>query len=998
MSQFLEWNSLLLQNYFSPALTGQDVWMPTTNVELESIGFHIGGAAGLIEAVKQGPSWLNNDDNIAVKAQKLVFHRSHYHNLSIGYCDPGNEFEAYKGTRAPTYLPYLALWVLAQSEVGTSFYDKVSELTGMPFPSDVREGMKLTWLDLKYWSIDEQGGRFGRFNVNVLGVHQFVGIAKAQAMITGRDIEGISRLFASCKLHPGQNLESDRFIELLEYGANSSYLSGGLKDAMRDLTYRDPLIQMLQARLEFWDGVVAKNTLHSSRSVIRQEEPSLAIDNEISIILKMENDGGDVGWKIGWRVPAIVTGTDYSLKIDIDRGEYSKAKLELYGGTHLYCIKNVNQTKARSALDDSAKNQINATLSYSEIDGTKSNQKFYISNKKIRILTWDTLDPSLRDSMYEREMPIQGPVFLMFSKQEYSNLELILENEEIEHELFEDYSGLPDHWGLIFIANAEKLSLEQRATIIEEEYLTAAKARIRFVGGKSISGLGGKRYEYYDLPIVELEGPETAEIYADGLSFERLDDESHEGSIRRYRFSLDDGSGCAFKVKVRVENEIACTVGFQVLNAGGIASTQQENFSINKFGEVLTNESGLRGASIGQEFNDNFNLETNYFEVNRECLVNSDQIYISKIKEANISCLFLDSLASTRAGSMTFGVARDQIRRLAYKVGLDDIEPGLLVQDLRRRGHVEVETNFKGHMVNIKSVLPTLYLLPIKNGGECFYGICGSLRLAQWTKLEQVADVNLYVENTLPNRLPVVRVGTCESTAIEKIALSAGFRLQTLFPGKKISQWSGSIKEIKKDLKWFLSRGVHPAGLSKLTPGKGTFWEADNMDVDPDQKYELFRHEDPQIPGMRVYKFGMNIDGRYSKHSFIPDSRWGVWAALGAFSDFMKNHYGNECASPWPFHYESETGRLWLPARIEPPFVMGRALALCAGDSPTVIDAVGEEDGESILLREKGSSLIGRVSYAYSAMHTGKWLCYRWVPRDVAHHIAGLLDGELKEI
>lgn len=120
--------------------------------------------------------------------------------------------------------------------------------------------------------------------------------------------------------------------------------------------------------------------------------------------------------------------------------------------------------------------------------------------------------------------------------------------------------------------------------------------------------------------------------------------------------------------------------------------------------------------------------------------------------------------------------------------------------------------------------------------------------------------------------------------------------------------------------------------------------------------------------------------------------------AIEAFAKYVKTEYCIADASPWPFHYDSITGCLWLPARMEPPFVIERLLALCAGQSPITLQVTGEIDGESILLLEKDQQLIGRVSTVYSEMANGKWLCYRWVPRVIANKVATLLGGELQEL
>jgi hypothetical protein len=989
MSLFTEWNSILLEEYFSPAKSGQDVWISTTRLELEGIGVHKGGSSGLIEAVKQGPAWIDANANIAIKASELVQQRRWPSKRLNGYCDPGNDLEVYKGKNAPTYLPYVALWVLAKSESDEAgFYAKVSELLSESFPNNVRSHMEDVWTDLKCWSNRQQNGKFGCFHLNVLGKHRFVGMAYAQAMVTSKDMDGLSRLFGSCRLHSGQVLDNGHFAQLLEHGQNSHYLSAGLKAAMGKSEYRDHLKQLLNVHLEFWDGRVPKkpntSNVENDQVVFQQRD-----QDELSIILKLNNDDE---WVIGWRLPATVTGLSYAIKVDDN--EKINAKLEL-AGTHIHCVSSSHQKSAISMLNQSALKQVESILFITENDGESSERQIFLRQDKVRVLIWDSPDPSLHDSLLEREMPISGPAFLLYSDIKYSNLKLLLINEEIAHEEI-GTDGLPDQWSLICITDTENLTPEQRAEIVDEELAAPTKARIRLVGGKPIIGSGSKKYAYYDLPLIELEAPAGAELTSSGLTFEELGDNENV-LIKRFKFTLDDGSGSVFKIKAKLGDEELCTVGLQVLASGGIATAHRDHFSIDKYGRILADDSGLRGAIIGATLiND---LVINSFEVNQITMATWAEVNDCESMKSNISSLFLDSIAMTNKGSMSYGVARDQIRRLANKVGIDNIEPALLIRELRSRGHVEVETNIKGHMVRICSVQPTIYSLPINDSDQNqLYGVCGSLRLQQWEELEKTTDWRLLIDKVGPIKLPVVRISADNTSTITTIARLFNFQFVDL-PVQKLSQWLGSIQEIKENLAWYPEQGFCPNFLERLNPNLSVFNTTENLLVDNSRKFELFRYEDPQIQGMRVYKLGRNLGDGISKFSFIQDSRWGVWIAMGAFAEFVKNP--PICildASPWPLPYNNVTGCLWLPARMEPPFVIERALTLCAGDGPIVMQVTSEMDGESILLFDRNQRVIGKVSCVFSDMANGKWLCYRWVPEEIARNVASLLGGELREM
>ncbi len=119
---------------------------------------------------------------------------------------------------------------------------------------------------------------------------------------------------------------------------------------------------------------------------------------------------------------------------------------------------------------------------------------------------------------------------------------------------------------------------------------------------------------------------------------------------------------------------------------------------------------------------------------------------------------------------------------------------------------------------------------------------------------------------------------------------------------------------------------------------------------------------------------------------------------MASFGDFVKHRYRLEDASPWPIPYSAASGTVWLPARAGVPAVLERALSLCSGVAPEVVEAAGELGPNGIVLRHGRLNLpTPLVSSVYSEMATGKWLAYRWVPRQVAEEVADKLGASLAD-
>jgi hypothetical protein len=977
-------------------MSEEDVWLQTSRNELDSFGLHLGGAAGLIDAVKAGPEWVESDitHHFATAASRLMFQRRST-NRPIKYVDPAELNEAYRDYNAPTYLPYLALWVLASSEEVDGFYANVTKLTNRPFvpTPDLTSRIENVWKDLEKWSTKEAKGNFGNFKVRVLGEHRFVGIPKSQCMVSSKDFNGVLQLFVVCGLRPQQVLTEGLFTRIISYGVNAHFLSHGLRNAMRRDYYHEPLSRLLSGMLDSWDGQLPR-----SQSIVfgEREAPVAPIDSDEVTIKLAPSDEDTMGWDIRWRFPA--SGNANSCFLVFDKFKV-KSILEPSGAC-FSTLGNKEQESFKSTLQNSAAADVTVRIEYNDEasydvgGGVRSSRIF---QRNLRILVWDSPDPRLGEELIERNMPISGPFYVLSTNNFRDRLEQYLSNEKL---LFErlPVGGLPSDWGLCCLMNAGRLTREQRIWLSEGNALLESSARIRFVGGRPIIRGGTKLYAYYDLPTLELEAPESTAPVAEGLIFKEIKNNQitqNNSPIRRFNIEISDKSKSDFVVKAINGEEKLAIFKLKVSIPEGSGVGIQRAFSLDNFGRSITVEDGLRGAKIGNSTNFELQNRDDFLVLNS----NRDlELLDIKSMHENVAANFLDSLA--QLGSIAYGIARDQIRRLSDLEGLE-IQPALLLIKLRCAGYLEIETDRRGHMVRVHMVRPTLYSLPVQYYGQYLFGVCGSLRLQNWNDLTRQNTFTVFSEKQTDELFPTLRIACDSLESLKAFAIAHGFDIVAA-PCFAIANWAGSLESATSELSnWGWEKlAANLRQLQRLQPDSAYFISVNSglLTVDKTTGRQLFRLDDPSVQGLQVYVLGsFQEDGKVS-FSFIHDSKWGIWISISAFAAMLKKYFAIDDGSPWPIHYESTTGCVWLPARLRPPSVIERILTLCSGGFPVEVftESSSNVGGSIELVNQRAGEAIGDVNAVYSRLTNGIWLCYRWVPLVIAEKVASLLGGEIK--
>jgi len=985
MSPFVEWNRLLLAHFFSPAAKGEETWLQTSKAELDSIGLRLGGSEGLVVAVQEGPPWLNDYQNVAEAADRLARQRM-AKVRSSDYIEPGDIDEAYSGCAAPTYLPYLALWVMASSESEKGFYAAVERMSGRPFPTtsnQIRSQMLSTWNDLEAWT-RTCNGEFGYFALRVLGDHRFVGIPRSQCLISRKDKRGLPHLFSECRLRPRQELNDRTYVQVASLAANAYYLSRGLQVAFNAAEYADPLKRMLIAALQSWDGKVPRPRTGMAEQAVQNGHGCEDALDEVRLILRPSQSTVS-DWDIHWRIPSLVCAGKFHLAAG---GAVWEAALEEVG-THAVSNSASYPDEARRILACAAESDIEFTASFTEVgdDNGLGIRKLVLPRRLIRTLAWDVPDPRYGRELIEGEVPLAGPCYLLFAGNRKGFLARLLGACQADWELV-DATGLPDGWQLGCILYSDKLSTEQRQHISEGHLAYHEKARIRLVGGRPILRGGGRTYAFYDLPILEIEAQPGCALVSEGLEFSELNF-SEAISIqpfgtRRFQIKITDDRRAFFHIRVVVSGETLVTATLKVSVAGGKAVAKGRNFGLGPLGRPVGNGNRLIGvlqSEVGQVISGS--PPTAPFAAAQGCWKPLSSMEDLQEITKSLPAKFLDSLA--QLGSIAYGSARDQLHRLAHQARLD-VSPALVLLELRSRGHLEIETDDQGHLVRIHAVPPTLYSLPLQRGEHPVRAVCGTLRLQNWQDLGEYPGSEVLQEGC-PSRLSSLYLVPSSEKEHEAFVEMAGFK-DACMPASTIAEWAGGITDARSELgAWgWETLSAEIRHLQRFNPGCAEFkyQNGSSLMVDPLVGAELYRFEDPTVQGLQVYVLGTLKSNGLRQFGFLQDSRWGIWLAMSSFAEFVKREYGIGDAVPWPIHYAATEGILWLPARLRPPFVIERALVMCSASAPT-----------PVTLGNDNVNWIRHFNGVYGEMTTGVWLAYRWVPESIAMRVAALLGATL---
>lgn len=988
--RFAEWNMRLLRCFFTRASAGEEVFLRVDKDFLDEIGQDIGGDEGFLQAVRHGPAWIDSRNNFTRRILILKYLRTV--KKPWAYKDPGDFDCVYRGAQSPAYLPYLAALVRNYSEHSEAYYKGLSSDFQLSdgFDSNDMESLTEVWEDLQTWTHD-RNGEFGLFTYRVLGGYRRIGVPRSQIILSKSDIQSLPRLFVQAEIMPGQ-LFGEEYCRrtIVEAKSSKALFSSGFQQAIEIEDFKQPILDAISSYYSDWDG-----TLPERKAISRDSRNLWSKSSNIGVTLVVTNED-PLELSPRWQVPALHDSGSFKLLHGNDEWIGNMSGLDA-------------ALTSKSDISDSSFWEVLCLATNSERKDVPLKVEYCGSadseSELVQIgLAWHALwilVPFINPitgcfEIRESDFPASGCVYLLAPPSNVDNVNSYLSRNNPNHSLIHA-AGIPDDWLLVCLLDCSALTQDQR-TLPDGHYAHPKPRAIRFIDGRSIQRGYSRMYLPYDLPVIELDAPEGSRIECTGGL--KLTMQSHQHSskfltpLKRFNVSIDRFTSGSYDLEVFDPNGLQ--IGRAKLRVAGTSGEGVEKgkpFSLDKFGNPLGTTEGLSGALLkssaaeGETYdyiNDRFDLQP--AEIGRP-------IEDRQSLDVNVSALFLDALA--QAGSFDYGTARDLLRRLLQNANIS-ADPTLIILDLRRRGHLEIATTYKGHIARIHSVAPTLYSVALSCTRKPVWGVAGTLRLSHWEALMRPADSwEVRIHEAPFCSLPSCRLIITDEGQAKNRAEHSGFQYISA-PSYSISRWLGTLESFKEEIfhNTMESIGKAREGAQRFHASRGLFTATPNGQA---QTVELWKVQDLDTKVDRLYL--LTKEGKYA---FVRDSRWGVWLALAECAKWLSLLPGMDDVYPLPLTYVAATGTIWLPARLSIPSVLERALILSSGSAPSVTSMNRNFDQTST--DGNGRIVISAVTYPrnsvlvssfYSEMAEGRWISYPHVHEEVAKEVASKLSAVL---
>ena len=978
LSSYDLWNLKLLHTFFDPSSAQQEVFLHVDPDVLDQLGQSLGGDAGLLQAVttRVNRFGIESDTRGLVSSRRIASERA---LVSDRLCP--ETVQTY-GPNYPRYLPTLAALVRTLSVKKGGFYETLTRDLKLRhgFGSQELAQLEMAWDDLANWTI-ETDGRFGLFHVRQLGGYSRISFLQSQSIFTTRDKELFPWVFIRSRLQSGQRIDSLNLQQIyLAAKENAELFSAGLTQALTDETqssdFRDALISQIRTLYLDWDGSKPLPKQNPTRAH-RLNEPnhelklglSVRLDQVINLspVLEVEavEDHGNVS--------VVGSTTNFS-------GTFN-------GTENIFCA----CESPRSFWEELA----GPSDDIIQFDIKTDNGTTTIAQVEKKPL-WVFVPVLQRDGttlLQQSDLPASGAAYVLALDQFVDNLMQYLVREEPKYE-FVPANGLPAGAKLVCLPDCSKLSEEQRLLPDGSPHARPHPHPIKLTGGRAIQRPEMRLFFPYDLPEVEVASPNDYELsWPDSIKLTPVDKPEQKGlilediashqirpnEVARFEIELQDPSVTLIELKARsILLDKEYSLRLRLHNTSSIVLDADTKASIDKFGKVKVLRDGLSGMVFGEHVSNEF-LNTNqcFTALETASVFDPDSTFLQ-----SPAVLFLDRLSAS--GRLSVSKAREILQRYLSNASSKTPYPFVL-KDLWERGHLEIEQTANGRTTYIHAVKPTFYKTYQQSSQEVLFGLAGTISLAFWKSLSRLRVNGIAYP---PSDSGLLSATVFKLPDNKEIIDQLNVQISE-HAAAAIADWVSNIQDVTEHNFYnpLSSIGSSITDSEVFYPPFGHFRAfTEHSKHWPD----LLKVQDREVKNGRAYVLSRHSEQEESRHyAFVPDRSWAIWHALGQCALYVKNTFGLESAYPFPLHYLTGKGELWVPGRLGFPLLVTRALVSASGKQARVNEMIISEEkptsDERIRLvdRMNPSRNIDVIS-TYQDMAEGKWLSFDSVPHSVS--------------
>jgi hypothetical protein len=415
-----------------------------------------------------------------------------------------------RGLEYPPYLVYLALFVLADTvEVEGfarfSYYPGLRQVLGeVPeaggYPSF--DKMYALWFDLEQWSNEDKGGALGVFRADILGKREYVGLPKAQTILTDDERHKLPLLFAENGFDP-TSPPSDRELAHLLSHESHHYLLPRTKQLLAnrgdgEVAVREVLLDAILEELQNWDGAVSPI-------------PGAAEHAEAAV--------GNL--RLTMTLDTTARTARFGLRCRSNR-EYPEEGLQLSGGAirePLVCREDwqgwslpLTNAGGPAGVFDASRLDWREGLSLADHEHS---WKATLSKRAVRVMV--SAKPSGFDGFVEQSQLPQGKSFCLLAREEHA--EALRAWGRASCEGFAETAltaGLPAGWRMF---SAERANSDAGIRDAFPYLAFPTVLRIQFLGGLRVKG---NQYFTFALPRIEVTGAvEGASVFCNDHPLDR---------------------------------------------------------------------------------------------------------------------------------------------------------------------------------------------------------------------------------------------------------------------------------------------------------------------------------------------------------------------------------------------------------------------------------------------------------------------------------------------